>query len=145
MIFIGSDHAGLDFKNELFDYIKNELNKEIKDMGCYSVESVDYPDIAGLVCDEVIKNNGTGILICGTGIGMSMAANKLQNIRCALCFDEYSARMTRKHNNANVLALGARVIGIELAKSIADVFLNTDFEGGRHQIRIDKINSMKIS
>jgi len=140
MIFIGSDHGGFDLKTEIIDFLKNELKEEVKNMGCFSKDSVDYPDIAKIVCDEVLKNNSIGILICGTGIGISIAANKIHGIRCALCSNEYSAMMAKKHNNANVLALGGRVIGIELAKNIVKTFLQNDFEGGRHQKRIDKIN-----
>jgi ribose 5-phosphate isomerase B len=142
MIYIGSDHGGFELKNQLFKYINGELGVEIKDMGCFSSNSVDYPDIAKSVCDEVINSNGIGILLCGTGIGISMAANKIKNIRCALCSNEYSAKMAKKHNNANVLALGARVIGIGLAKSIIETFLNTEFEGGRHRRRTDKIDGL---
>ena len=139
MIYIGSDHGGFELKNQVFSYIKNELKISIEDLGCFSKDSVDYPDIAKTVCEQVLKNNGIGILICGTGIGISMSANKINGIRCALCSEQYSAIMTRKHNDANVLALGGRIIGVELAKSIVDAFLNTKFEGGRHQRRVDKI------
>lgn len=139
MIYIGSDHGGYDFKQEVIKYIKDELKKDIEDLGCFSNESVDYPDYAKLVGNKVVKENATGILICGTGIGISIAANKIKGVRCALCSEQYSAEMTRRHNNANILALGARVIGIELAKSIIKTFLETNFEGGRHQNRINKI------
>jgi len=122
MIFIGSDHGGFDLKNEIINFLQNDLKIEVKDLGCYSKDSVDYPDIAKIVCDEVLKNNATGILLCGTGIGISIAANKINGIRCALCSNEYSAMMAKKHNNANVLALGGRVIGPELAKSIVKAF-----------------------
>ncbi len=148
MIFIGSDHGGFDLKNEIIDFLKNELKEEVKDLGCYSKDSVDYPDIAKNVCDEVLKNNAIGILICGTGIGISIAANKITGIRCALCGNEYSAMMAKRHNNANVLALGGRVIGPELAKNIVKTFLQSEFEGGRHQKRIDKItilDSIKLT
>lgn len=139
MIYIGSDHGGFELKEELINYIKEELKLEVKDCGCYSKESVDYPNIAEAVCDEVVKGDGLGVLICGTGIGISMAANKRKGIRCALCSEEYSARMTKKHNNANVLALGGRTTGPELAKGIVKAFIETDFEGGRHQRRVDMI------
>ena len=139
MIYIGCDHGGYDLKLEILSFIKDELKLEIKDMGCFSRDSVDYPDIARTVCDEINKNKGMGILICGTGIGISIAANKIDGIRCALCSEEYSAKMTRKHNDANVLALGGRTIGVELAKSIVETFFSTDFEGGRHQKRVEKI------
>lgn len=138
MIFIGSDHGGFDLKNEIIEFLKNE-KEDIKDMGCFSKDSVDYPDIANIVCNEVLKSDSIGILVCGTGIGMSIAANKINGIRCALCSNEYSAMMAKRHNNANILALGGRVLGIELAKSIVKAFLQNEFEGGRHQKRIDKI------
>lgn len=140
MIFIGSDHGGYELKNEVLAYIKEELKYEIEDIGCFSKDSVDYPDIAVDVCNKVNKTpDSFGILICGTGIGISIAANKVDGIRCALCSEEYSAEMTRRHNNSNVLALGGRVIGVELAKSIVKKYLTTEFDGGRHQRRIDKI------
>lgn len=143
MIYIGSDHGGFELKSELINYIKNELKKEIKDIGCFSKESVDYPDIAKSVADEVIKNNGTGILICGTGIGISIAANKIDGVRCALCSFEYSASMARRHNDANILALGGRTTGVELAKNIAKLFIETPFEGGRHEKRVEKIMKLE--
>ncbi|OHD15299.1 MAG: ribose 5-phosphate isomerase B [Spirochaetes bacterium GWD1_27_9] len=143
MIFIGSDHGGLELKNEVLQYIKNELKEEIIDKGCYSKDSVDYPDIAKDVCSDVLKNNAIGILICGTGIGISIAANKIDGIRCALCSEEYSASMAKRHNNANVLALGGRTIGAELAKSIVKSFLQSQFEGGRHEKRVNKIMDLQ--
>lgn len=142
-IYIGSDHGGFELKQEVLEYVKNNLKTDIEDVGCFSKNSVDYPDIAKDVCQNVLKNNGLGILICGTGVGMSMSANKISGIRCALCSEEYSAAMTRKHNDANVLAMGGRVTGGELAKSIVNVFLNNDFDGGRHQRRVDKINDLE--
>lgn len=143
MIYIGSDHGGFDLKLEIINYINDELKQEIKDMGCFSKDSVDYPDIAEIVCNEVVKNNGLGILICGTGIGISIAANKVDGIRCALCNFEYSAMMAKKHNNANVLALGGRTTGVELAKSIAKTFLDSKFDGGRHEKRVEKIMDLE--
>lgn len=139
VIYVGSDHGGFDLKNEIIKYITDELDLSVEDMGCYTVDSVDYPDYAQAVCRKVVRERARGILICGTGIGISIAANKIKGIRCALCSEEFSARMTRMHNDANVLALGGRVIGTELAKSIVKTFLETEFEGGRHQKRIDKI------
>ncbi len=139
MIYIGSDHGGFELKNEIVEYVKNTLKLEIKDMGCWSKDAVDYPDIAKVVADEVIKNNSFGILICGTGIGISIAANKINGIRCALCSSEYSAMMTKKHNDANILALGGRTTGVEIAKSIVKIFFETEFEGGRHSQRVKKI------
>ena len=139
MIYIGSDHGGFDLKLEIIDFIKNNLNREVTDLGCFDKESVDYPDIARIVATKVKEENTIGILICGTGIGISIAANKIEGIRCALCSDEYSARMTRKHNDSNILALGGRTIGPEVAKAIVENYLASDFEGGRHQRRVDKI------
>ena len=137
-IYIGCDAAAYRLKEEIKEYLGNQ-GFEIFDMGCHSEESCHYPIFAEKVCLEVTKDpeNTFGILICGTGIGMSMCANKHRGIRAALCGDTFSAEMTRKHNNANVLCMGARVIGSELAKRIADEFLRHDFEGGRHQTRLD--------
>lgn len=143
MIYIGCDHGGFALKQEIFKYIKEDLALEIKDLGCYDTSSVDYPDYAEKVCNKVIAENAQGILICGTGIGISIAANKIKGIRCALCSEPFSAEMTRKHNNANVLAMGGRTTGSELAKSIVKAFLSTDFEGGRHQNRLDKIAALE--
>lgn len=143
MLFIGCDHGGFELKIEIYNYIKDVLRLDITDMGCFSKDSVDYPDIAEVVAKSVLEKKGIGILICGTGVGISIAANKVGGVRCALCSEEYSARMTRKHNDANILALGGRTTGVELAKSIVNTFLNTDFEGGRHQKRIDKISSLE--
>lgn len=143
MIYIGSDHGGYDLKNELIVFVKNDLKMDIEDLGCFSKESVDYPDFAIEVCKKVIKNNSMGILICSTGIGISISANRINGIRCALCSEEYSASMSRRHNDANVLALGGKVIGIDHAKSILKTFLNTQFEGGRHKRRVDKIELME--
>jgi len=144
MIYIGSDHGGFDLKQELLNYIANELKLDIKDMGCFSKDSVDYPDIAKELCPKVLEDkNNVGILICTTGIGISISANKYPGIRCALCHESFSASMTRRHNDTNVLALGGGIIGINMAKDIVDKFLNTDFEGGRHQRRVDKIMSIE--
>lgn len=143
MIYIGSDHGGYGLKNEILKFIKDELKLEIEDMGCYSEESVDYPFYANEVCRKVVENNGIGILMCGTGIGISMSANKIDGIRCGLCSEEYSAKMTRKHNDANVLAMGGRTVGVEIAKSIVTTFLNTEFEGGRHKRRVDMIMELE--
>ncbi|BCS81862.1 ribose 5-phosphate isomerase B [Anaerocellum diazotrophicum] len=139
-IAIGSDHAGFSLK----EAIKKHLEKkgvEYKDFGTYSQESCDYPDIAKDVA-LAVKNGhfDFGILICGTGIGISIAANKVRGIRAALCHDTFSAKAARAHNNANILAMGARVIGEGLACEIVDAFLSSTFEGGRHQRRVDKIH-----
>lgn len=144
IIFMGADAAGYALKEEIKEYIKNK-GYEVFDMGCHSDESCHYPVFAGAVCEAVQKCPDTsfGILICGTGIGMSMCANKHKNIRAGLCGDVFSAEMTRKHNNANVLCMGARVIKSKLAKQITDAFLSNDFEGGRHQTRIDMMAELE--
>lgn len=139
MIAIGCDHGGIDLKNEIVAYLK-DANVEFKDFGIFSKQSVDYPDIAYPVAKSVVSGEcEKGILICGTGIGMSMAANKVKGIRAAVCGDHFSAKYTRLHNDANIMCLGARVIGAGLALELVDLFLNTEFEGGRHKTRIDKI------
>ena len=136
-VAIGCDHGGLDLKDIVKSVVK-ELGHDIGDQGCNSSESVDYPNFAKavslLVRDGVCER---GILICGTGIGMSMAANRFSGVRAALCHEMFSARMSREHNDANVLCLGARVIGQGLAAEIVRTWLTTDFAGGRHQRRID--------
>ncbi len=134
-IILGSDHAGFPMKEELKTYLQNKGMK-ILDVGTNSLDSCNYPVYAQHLCTEVLKQNTLGILVCGSGIGMSMSANKVPGIRAALCTNEYLARMTRKHNDANVLCLGGRVLGIDLAQAIVDEFLNNEFEGGRHQKRI---------
>jgi ribose 5-phosphate isomerase B len=139
MLIIGSDAGGYDLK----EFLKKRLEKQnlpYIDCGCDG-SSVDYPDIAEIVCKKVIKNSeNKGILICGTGIGMSITANKIPGIRASLCADYYSAKYTRKHNDSNVICLGGRTIGTELAWELLDIWLNTGFDGGRHEIRVDKIN-----
>ncbi len=141
MIAIGCDHGGFELKGHIMEHLK-EKGIEFKDYGTYSEESVDYPDCAKPVCEAV--QNGTaerGILICGTGIGISIAANKYKGIRAALCSDVYSAKMSKQHNNANIICLGGRVTGRELAFMIVDTWLETEFEGGRHENRIAKIHA----
>ncbi|MFW6022019.1 MAG: ribose 5-phosphate isomerase B [Halanaerobiaceae bacterium] len=142
-IAIGSDHAGYDLKKEIIDYLE-EAGYKYKDMGTDNSQSVDYPDYGYKVANAVSGGEyDKGILICGTGIGMSIAANKVDGIRAALCHDVFSARLTRKHNNSNVLAMGARVIGNGLALEIAKTWIGEDFDGGRHQRRIDKITDIE--
>jgi len=137
-VAIGNDHGGLNFKDEILALLK-ELGHEVKDFGCNTHDSVDYPDYAELVCKGVLEGGcDCGILICGSGIGMSMAANRRSGIRAALCQEQFGARMSREHNNANVLCLGARIIGPSLAMEIVRTWLETEFAGGRHQQRIDK-------
>ena len=137
-IFIGADSAGFTLKEEIKAYLI-EKGYEVTDCGCDSTASCHYPIFANAVCENVKKDleGSFGILICGTGIGMSMCANKHKGIRAALCSDTFSAKMTRLHNNANVLCMGARVIGSCLAIDILDSFLENEFEGGRHAVRVD--------
>ena len=139
-IVIGSDHGGYLLKENIKEFL-DSLNIEYKDCGCMNGEAVDYPDIAFMVIDEMKKGNyEKGILICGTGIGMSIAANKINGIRAALCNDVYSAKMARKHNDANILALGGRVIGTGLAREIVQKWTSSDFcQEKRHAKRIEKI------
>lgn len=137
-IVLGSDHAGIMLKEQIKSYLLEE-GYFILDKGCYTSESCDYPDIAELVCRE-INSDTKGILVCGTGIGMSIKANRYNHIRCGLCTNELMAEMTRKHNDANVLAIGARILDNDTSFKIITKFLNTEFEGGRHQKRIDKLN-----
>jgi ribose 5-phosphate isomerase B len=139
-IALGSDHAGFHLKEELKHYLR-ENGWEVEDCGAFSADPSDYPDIAFLVAEKVAKGEvDRAILVCGTGIGMCMAADKVEGIRCAACTDETTARYARTHNDANILAIGARIVGSELAKNIVDVFLNTPFSGAdRHIRRIKKI------
>lgn len=138
-ISVGSDHGGFELKRLIVRYLQ-EQGHEVLDAGCYSEESVDYPDFAQTVCDRVLNGEcERGILVCGTGIGMSMAANRHRNIRAALCHESYTARMSREHNNANILCLGGRVVGPEIALDIVRVWVQTEFAGGRHQRRLAKL------
>lgn len=140
MLVIGSDHGGFLLKQEIKKHL--EENKiEYIDVGCYDESSVDYPDIAKAACDKIVSGEcQLGILICGTGIGMSMAANRVHGIRAALATCEFHARACRAHNNANILCLGERVTGQGLAADLADIFLSTPFEGGRHLRRVQKFD-----
>ena len=143
-IYIGADSAGYTLKCEVIPYLE-EKGYEVVDCGTDSAASCHYPLFANAVCENVKADleGSFGILICGTGIGMSMAANKCRGIRAALCSDTFSARFTRLHNNANVLCMGARTIGAGLACDIADVFVKTGFEGGRHQTRVDMVMALE--
>jgi len=143
-IAIGSDHAGFELKEEIAKMLREE-GVEFKDFGTFSAEPVDYPDIAAEVSLAIISGNfDLGILVCGTGVGMSIAANKFKGIRAAHCSDEYTARLSRKHNNANVLTLGGRTIGQELAKSVVKAWLGARFEdNSRHAKRVDKIRLLE--
>ncbi len=141
-IAIGADHRGFDMKQLVIKAIA-EKGHSYKDFGCYSTESVDYPDIAKVVAEAVAKGDfDYGILICSTGIGMCITANKVRGIRAALCHNIFTARRAREHNNANILCLSAEANKAQLF-SIVETFLNTKFEGGRHQRRIDKISAME--
>ncbi len=142
-IGIGSDHGGFELK----EYIKEYLEKEgidFVDYGTHSMESVDYPEYGKIVGEAVVKGEVTrGIVVCGTGIGISISANKVRGVRCALCGDSYSARMSREHNDANVLALGGRVTGKDLAIEIVSIWLRTQFQAGRHERRVLKISEIE--
>lgn len=142
-IAIGCDHAGPQLKSEILAHL-DELGVEYIDMGIQEGEKVDYPDKAKEVCEKITDGScALAILICGTGIGMSMSANKIKGIRAACCSDYFSAKFTRAHNNANVLCFGARVVGAGLAIELVDVFINTKFEGDRHQRRVDKLMDLE--
>ena len=143
MYAIGSDHGGFALKQEIMKHL-TERGIEYHDYGTYSDESCDYPEYGEATARAVASGEcDRGIVICGTGIGISLAANKVHGIRCALCGDCYSAEMTRRHNDANMLALGARVLGEGLALKIVDTFLDTPFEGGRHARRIEKLMAIE--
>ena len=140
-VVLGSDHGGYETKLAAIEYLK-ENNIEYVDLGCYNLESVDYPSYGIAVGEEVVKGNDlVGIVVCTTGIGISIAANKVKGVRCALCFNEKVAMMTRLHNNSNILALPGAYLSKEETKKIVQTFLNTEFEGGRHARRVDIINN----
>ena len=140
--YIATDHAGYAYKEKIIEYIKAK-GHDITDMGPESAERVDYPDYAQK-CALAVKedNDSFGILICGTGIGISIAANKIEGIRAALCHDAYTAAMSRAHNDAQILCFGQRVVGMGVIESMIDAFIGTPFEGGRHAQRVDKINHL---
>ena len=141
-IAIGADHGGYELKQQVAEFLIAQ-GYEVNDLGTHSLESVDYPDFAELVAHAVARGEAErGIVICGTGIGVSMSANKIRGIRAALCTDCYMARMAREHNDAQLLCLGARVLGIGSALEIVHVFLGSEFEGGRHARRVGKINAL---
>ena len=144
-ITVGCDHAGFALKKIVISHLQ-ERGFEVLDVGTHSTDSCDYPKIAHDLCKNI--QNGTtelGILICGTGIGMSMAANKHRGIRAAACSDTFSARLTRVHNDANVLCFGERVVGMGLALDLVDAFVDAEFEGGKHQRRVDMITQIEVS
>ncbi len=141
--FLGSDHAGLKLKEFAKNFLKAR-NLEFEDLGAFNDKRVDYPDFAKKVCEKVSANpNSEGILSCASGIGMSMSANKFKNIRAALCHNEYSAKMAKKHNNANVLCLGEKVSGLGIVEDILSSWCEAEFEKGRHSQRVDKIDSLQ--
>lgn len=139
-ILIGSDHGGFKLKGIIINHLKEE-GYDIQDFGCYSEESCDYPVIAKEVAKAVLETSGRAILVCGTGIGMSIAANRFKGIRASHCTDTFTARMTRMHNDSNILCLGERITGAGLALDIVDIWLKTDFEGGRHLNRINMLEN----
>jgi ribose 5-phosphate isomerase B len=142
-IALASDHAGYDLKQDVMKYLQGE-EVEIKDFGCYSKMSVNYADFAEKAINQVVsKKYDRAVLICGTGIGMSMVANKFKGIRATLCCDKYMAEMSRLHNNSNCLTLGGRVLSSDKVFSIVETWLKTEFEGGRHQTRLDKISEIE--
>ena len=143
MIAIGSDHGGFELKQEIMQHLE-ERKLEYIDFGTYSSDSCDYPQYGAAVGRAVADGScERGILICGTGIGISISANKIHGVRAALCGDCFSAEMTRRHNNANIVALGARVVGSGLALKIVDTFLDTEFEGGRHERRVQQMMALE--
>lgn len=143
MIAIGSDHAAFDFKEEIKKYL-DERNIKYRDFGCFSKERTDYPIYGEAVAKAVASGEyDKGLLFCGTGVGISLAANKVNGIRAVVCSDCYSAKLSRQHNDTNILALGSRVVGVELAKMIIDIWLTTEFEGGRHLERIKMITEIE--
>ncbi|WP_188207613.1 ribose 5-phosphate isomerase B [Alkalibacillus aidingensis] len=140
-VILASDHGGINIRQEIASLLE-EMNIEFEDLGCHCEGSVDYPDYSIPAAERVAKGEfDVGILICGTGIGMSIAANKVKGIRCALVHDVFSAKATRQHNNANMIAMGERVIGPGLAREIVKSFLEEEYEGGRHENRVGKITA----
>jgi len=145
MLYLAADHGGFELKEAIKKYLDRK-GVEYIDCGTHTPDSIDYAIIAKKACDEIVKDKeNMGILCCGTGIGISMAANKVNGIRAACCSDYFSAKYTRLHNNANVLCMGGRVVGVGLATELVDVFLETGFEGGRHQRRIDQLTDIERS
>lgn len=142
-IAMGADHAGVELKHQLAEKLRAD-GYEVEDFGTHSTDSVDYPDFAATVARAVVDDEAElGVLVCGTGVGIGIAANKVDGARAATCNDLFTARMARAHNNANVLALGARVVGPGVAEEIVHIFVTTDFEGGRHGRRVGKIHDLE--
>ena len=140
-ILIASDHAGYELKKKLISHFKDSF--KFNDIGTNSSESVDYPEFAHLLANKINENFDYGVLICGSGIGMSMVANRYPRVRAALCLNEEMAKLSRQHNNANILVLGSRLISEEKAIKCFNMFLNTKFEGGRHEARLEKFNHIE--
>lgn len=141
-IFFGADHGGFELKEELKTWLS--ANNDVTDCGTFSTDSIDYPDIAATTAKEVVSHpDSIGILICGTGIGISIAANKVDGIRAALCWNEATGALARQHNNANILCLGGRQLSVDEAKKIVSAFLSAQFEGGRHERRVEKIMALE--
>ena len=138
-ITIGSDHAGFEYKSEIINFLENNCGAQVLDVGTHSKESVDYPEFAHLVSEEVILGADFGILICGSGNGVSMAANKHKKIRAAVCYSVKNTKLSRLHNNANIITLGSRLTKKDTAFKCIEAFINTKFEGGRHKKRVLKI------
>jgi len=143
-LIVGSDHAGFPLKQLCLEHLPS-MGYHCEDLGTHSTDSCDYPEFALKVSRGVLEAGAPGLLVCGSGLGMSMAANRVPGIRAALCTNEYLARMARRHNDANILCLGARVIGVDLALAILDTFLATPFEGGRHSQRVELMDSYAAS
>lgn len=140
-VLMASDHGALEMKNDLVAWLRDQHGLDVIDFGIHSLDAVDYPDLAAALCQALLEGRGErGILLCGTGLGMSMAANRFSGVRAALCHDEFGARLSRQHNDANVLVLGGRVTGQAVARGIVDVWLTEPFEGGRHQRRLEKLD-----
>ncbi|PIE57867.1 MAG: ribose 5-phosphate isomerase B [Desulfobulbus propionicus] len=139
-VLIGSDHGGFSLKQKIVTFLEQQGHR-VEDCGCTSTESVDYPDFAQKLCQELLAGDAErGILVCGTGIGMSISANRFQGVRAALCHDNFTARMSREHNDANVLCLGERVLGDAVALDMVKTWMTTEFTGGRHQRRLQKMD-----
>lgn len=142
-IAIGSDHVGLEIKKSIIEYLE-ELGHEVKDFGAYTDERTNYPIYGKKVADAIVsKEYECGVLICGTGIGISLAANKVKGIRAAVCSEPYSAKLSKQHNNSNIIAFGARVVGVDLAKMIVKEWLDAEYEGGRHARRVDLLTKIE--
>ncbi|MBF0435328.1 MAG: ribose 5-phosphate isomerase B [Magnetococcales bacterium] len=142
-LIIACDHGAWELKKALVEHAQIDLQLEVRDLGVNGPDSVDYPGYAAQLCQRILRGEAKrGVLLCGTGLGMTMAANRFKGIRAALCHDEYTARMSRRHNDANVLVLGGRVLGPRVAMGILDVWLAEPFDGGRHQRRIDVLDAL---